>query len=183
MALTVEDGTGLADSNSYVTVAEAKAYAAARGIELPVDDDDVEVLLIKAMDYLEAQRSKYQGRKTWPRPDMDVSHPHAQALQWPRVGVVLDCSYDLPDNVIPEELKRAQSQLTIEVFAGLELMPSSDGSMVKREKVDVLETEFMTPKDWGDSGYPGPQFPAVDALLEPLFNACGSGAMFRTVRV
>lgn len=183
MALTVEDGTGLADSNTYVDESQARAYAAARGIELPAEDEEVEVLLIKAMDYLEAQRDKFQGRKTWPRPNMDPAHPHAQALQWPRCGVIIDCSYSFPDNVIPEELKRAQMQLAIEVFAGLELMPSTDGQMVKKEKVDVLEQEFMTPKDWGDTGIPGPSFPAVDALLAPLFNPCGSGFGLRTRRV
>lgn len=182
MALEIEDGSGKADSNSYVTVAEAQAYAAARGVVLPAAEADVETLLVQSMDYLESFRSKYQGRKTWPRPDMDVSHPDAQALQWPRTGVVLDCDYNLPDNVIPQELKQAQMQAAIEVFNGLVLMPSTDGRVVKREKVDVIETEYMTADETGGGAVGSPSFPALEALLEPLFNACGGGFFLRTRR-
>jgi hypothetical protein len=175
MALVIEDGTGLPNSNTYVGFAEYRAYATARGIELPVDDAELEPDLIKAMDYLEAQRGKYQGTKT---------HPGVQALQWPRVGVIIDCSYELPDNVIPIELKNAQMQGAIESFTGNDLMPSSDGRVVKKEKVDVIEREFMTGKDLGTGGLPSPSFPSIDALLDPLFAACGSGGfVLRTVRV
>lgn len=170
MALVIEDGTGKADSNSYVEVSEAQAYATARGITLPADES----LLIKAMDYLEAQRARYQGAKT---------NPGVQALQWPRTGVILDCSYALPDNVIPVELKNAQMQLALEVFAGNTLLPSSDGRVVKREKVDVIEREFMTGSDLGTGGLPSPSFPAVEALLAPLFAACGGGFGLRSVRI
>lgn len=174
MALILEDGTGITDATSYVSVTAARDYAAARGVELSDDDAEVEALLIKAMDYLEAQRALYQGRKTY---------PGVQALQWPRTGVVLDCHYELPDNVIPQELKNAQSQLCIELFNGIELLPSSDGRYVKREKVDVIETEFMTPGDLGAGVSQSPSSTAVDALLQPLFNACGGGYSLRTVRV
>lgn len=172
MALVIEDGTGLTDATSYVTAEELRAYAAARGLTLSDDDALVEPLAIQAMDYLEAMRGRYQGRKTF---------PGVQALQWPRTGVVLDCDYLLPDNIIPRELKAAQMQLAVEAFSGLSLLPSSDGRVVKREKVDVIETEYMTGKDLDGVGRPS--FPAVDALLEPLFNACGGGFFLKTVRV
>ena len=175
MALVIEDGSGLPDSNSYVTLDQARAYALARGVELPADDAQAEALLIQAMDYLEAQRAKYQGRKTY---------PGVQSLQWPRTGVIIDCDYNLPASVIPTELKAAQMQSSMEVFAGLSLLPSSDGRVVKREKVDVIETEYATGADIGPGGLMGtPSFPAVDALLEPLFNACGGGFFLKTVRV
>lgn len=174
MALIIEDGTGKDDSQTYVDADAARQYAEARGIDLSNDDTVVEQQLVSAMDYLEAQRARYQGTKT---------KPGVQALQWPRTGVILDCSYALPDNVIPTELKQAQCQLVLEVFAGNTLMPSSDGRVVKREKVDVIEREFMTGKDLGTGGLPSPNFPAVDALLAPLFEACGGGFVLRTVRV
>ena len=174
MALIVEDGSGMTNSNTYVGVAEVRAYAIARGIDLPAADASVESMMINAMDYLEAQRAQYQGTKT---------HPGVQALQWPRTGVVLDCSYRLPDSVIPTELKNAEMQLVLEVFAGLPLMPSSDGRVVKKQKVDVIEREFMTAQDLGTAGAPSPSFPAVDALLAPLFTACGGGFGLTTVRI
>ena len=54
MALEIEDGTGKPNSNSYVTVAQARSYALARGVELPAAEAAVESLLVQAMDYLEA---------------------------------------------------------------------------------------------------------------------------------
>lgn len=174
MALVIEDGTGKDNATSYVTVAEARQYAQARGVTLPAAEEAVEAMLVQAMDYLEAQRWRYQGSKTY---------PGVQALQWPRSGVILDCHYRLASNVIPVELKKAQMQAALEVAAGLVLMPSSDGRIVKREKVDVIETEFMTGQDIGASGTMGPSFPALDALLEPLFEPCGGGFFLKTVRV
>lgn len=175
MALVIETGSGDNPlANSYAGVEEARAYADIRGIELPDEDEAVEAMLVKAMDYLEAQRARYQGAK---------AHPGTQPLQWPRVGVVLDCSYALPSDVIPVELKNAQMQLVLELHAGMDLMPSSDGRVVKKEKVDVIETEYMTGQDMGTSGLPRPSLPAVDALLEPLFAACGGGFFLKTVRV
>lgn len=181
MALVIEDGTGKADATSYVTVAEARAYATARGVTLPADDSAVEAQLTQAMDYLEAQRGRYQGYKTWPVGT--TAHPDAQGLQWPREGVIIDCHYQLPNNVIPGELKKAQMQAVLEIQAGLSLMPSGDGRVVKREKVDVIETEYMTGNDLGAGGSMGPTFPALDALLEPLFEPCGGGFFLKTVRV
>ena len=174
MALVIEDGTGNADATSYVTVAEARQYAQARGVMLPAEEDAVEAMLIQAMDYLEAQRGRFQGSKTF---------PGVQALQWPRSGVILDCHYRLGDEEIPVELKKAQMQAALEVAAGLRLMPSSDGRLVKREKVDVIETEYMTGQDIGAGGTMGPAFPALAALLEPLFEPCGGGFFLKTVRV
>ena len=45
MALTIEDGSGVAGANSYIDVAAARTYAAARGLTLPAADGDVEALL------------------------------------------------------------------------------------------------------------------------------------------
>lgn len=174
MALEIEDGSGKVDSTSYVSVAEARAYATARGVTLPASDDAVEAMLLNAADYLEAQRARYQGSKSFP--------DHPQAMQWPRTGVIIDCEYELPDSIIPSELKKAQMQAVVEIQNGFSLMPSSDGRVVKKTKVDVIEKEFFSAAELGNSGGPVPSFPAVDALLAPLFEACGTG-LIATVRV
>lgn len=171
MALIIEDGTGKEDATSYVTAAEARTYASARGVTLDADDAVVEPLLVQAMDYLEAQ--SYKGYRTFP----DV-----QALSWPRTCVVID-RVRLPvsgPGSIPRQLKAAQMQLAIEASAGVDLMPTTDGRVVKREKVDVIETEFMTNTDLGVVGLPGPSFAKVDALLASLL---ATGAGFVAVRV
>ena len=80
MTLIVEDGSIVENANSYVSVDDARTFASLRGVTLPASDAEVEVLLIKATDFIEAQRLRFQGSKV----NQD------QALQWPRTGVYVD---------------------------------------------------------------------------------------------
>src|SRR5690606_33330983 len=97
-------------------------------------------------------------------------------------GVVSDCDVEWPDDAIPKELKAAQMQYAIELQNGFNPFASNDGTVVKKKKVDVIEKEFFSATDLGLSGGQVVNIPAVDALLAPLFNACGAGGL-RTVRV
>ncbi len=168
MTLVVETGSVVAGANSYVTLAEARNYATARGITLSATDSVVEAQLIKAMDYLEAKRSFYQGSKT----------SLTQVLQWPRTSVTID-DVDFSANAIPNELKSAQIQLAIEVANGVDIMPTRQaGQFVKREKVGPIETEFSETVGVTVE----PTLTAVEALLEPLYKV-SAGFKLRTVRV
>jgi len=53
MALIIEDGTLVANADSYVTLAVARAFAEKRGL-VPVATDALEADLIKAMDFIES---------------------------------------------------------------------------------------------------------------------------------
>ena len=161
MPLVIENGSLVAGANSYVSVADARAYAEARASTLPVDDAAIEAALFVAMDYLESLRAEYQGSKV---------SPGVQALQWPRTGVVID-GWDVPIDFIPSELKFAQIQLATESANGTDLMPTGDGREVIREKVDVLETEWAP----GAGGAAQPIFAKVRAFLAPLLNTGGLG--------
>lgn len=154
MALTIEDGSIVEGADSYVTLAEARAYASARGVTLPVEDGAVEILARKATDYLET--FAYAGKKV----------QATQPLKWPRKEVTLD-EEAWPEDEIPPSLKKAQNQTMMEIFAGLDPLPSSDGKAVIREKVDVIEVEYS---DTG-SASATPTLPKVLALLEPLFGS------------
>lgn len=172
MAITivVEDGTGVANANSYVSVEDAREYAANRGTELPSDDDELAAMLIRASDYLEAQACRFQGRRT----------SSAQALEWPRTGVVIHCDA-VPPNVIPKSLIAAQVQLAMAINAGFDLQPNiSPQDYVTREKVGPIETEYADPVAVGIM----PTFTAANALLAPLFGECASNRFaLRTIRV
>ena len=167
MALIVEDGTGVAGANSYIDADTARAYAAARGLSLPADDSAVESLLINAMDFIEAYRGQFQGRK------VSATNP----LQWPRVGVVLD-GYPLPENVIPQALKDAQAQLAVDA-SSQELMPVGPGREVVMERVDVVQVQYA------ESGVTNPQpvFTKAEALLAPLLKSGLFGGSLRSIRV
>lgn len=166
MALVIEDGTIVAGANSYQSVADIRAYADARGIVLDASDTVVESQAHEAMMYLESL--SYKGQRV---------KPQEQSLSWPRCGVRYD-GVTVPDNVIPNNLKYAQCQVVAEIASGVDIWASTsaasaDAQRVKREKVDVLETEYMTPQEMGvgDAGSSGvATMPAVDALLRPLLN-------------
>lgn len=167
MALVIEDGSVVAGANSYIDIAEAKVYAAARGVDLGVDDALTEQRLLVSMDYLESL--SYKGYRT---------SPDDQELAWPRSDVVFDGrTYNA--NSIPNKLKHAQAQLVIELFNGVSFYSSttansSGGELaVKKEKVDVIETEFFSPSDMGQQVTAVAEMPAVSALLRGLLKKIG----------
>lgn len=174
MTLIVEDGSGMVDSNSYASVATVRTYAAARGVTLSPDDSVVEPMVINAMDYIEAQRAKFQGQKSFPE--------NPQALQWPRSDVYIDC-LPFPNDAIPSYLVNALAQCVIEISKGNDLQANTTGQVVKMEKVDVIETIYMTGLEQGAGASFTPSYPKVDSLMAPLYNGCGAGAALKTVRV
>ena len=157
MALILETGSIVAGANTYVGVEDVRAYADARGLTLPEPDGDVEVLLVKAMDFLEAQEGRMQGARV----DKD------QELSWPRSGVTVN-GFELGEDAIPKQLKNAQCQLACDA-ASTDLLPNGDGREVIREKVDVLETEYAKT----GSSAAQPQLVKAEALLAPLLSNSG----------
>jgi hypothetical protein len=165
MALTIETGLGVIGATSYVTLVEARAFATSRGITLPAADADLEVLLTKSMDYLEGLRYRFKGSRTF---GLDGTGPY---LQWPRTGVNID-GVDIATTTIPKELKSVQCQLAIE-FMTLDVMATQSGQVVRRERVDVIETEYAVGTRSTTERIPRPFMPRVDALLRPLVNNVG----------
>lgn len=168
MALTVEDGTGVAGANSYASLATLRAYASARGVTLPADDAALEAFALLGMDYLEGLRGRYQGAKTDP----------TQPLQWPRYPVVIDGA-DFPSDAIPVELVNALCRLCIEQHAGVDLSPTRTGAFIIEDTTGPITTKYSE-KLGGGAGSP-PDMPAVDALLSPLLTVGRVGIAFTRV--
>lgn len=135
-------------TDSYVSEAELTAYATARGLTL---EGDANVALIRAMDYLGVQ--DWSGYRT-------VS---TQPLDFPRNG----------ETDIPPSIKTAQMQLAIVYDGGGDPL-SPVGPAVKREKVDVLETEYQVGAGVVTA------YPMIDRLIAPYI-ADAPGAMSFTV--
>jgi len=153
MAIVVETGSGTNPAaNSYVSAATLTAYATARGITLAADKD---VLLIKAMDYIESLA--YQGIKLLT----------AQPLSWPRAYVWVD-GYYIPSEEIPAQLKNGQMQTAIAIDQGNNPL-NVVAPQVKREKVDVVEVEYM------DGTNSVNIVKAINAALYKLLVGGGSG--------
>lgn len=170
MALVIEDGSIVANANSFVTVAEIRAYALARGITVSATDSEVEPHAIKAMDYIEVKEA--EGRLAGSRVSAE------QTLPYPRTGVYI-YGVLVPDTVIPNAAKRAQLQLSLDSSQGVNLMPTITSAAVKREKVGPLETEYEVSATSGYNGQPDLQ--AANSWLDLLYGA--ASFTLRTVRV
>lgn len=125
MTIIVEDGTIVTGANSYVSEAELTAYATARGLTLSTD---TEQLLIRGMDYIEAQ--SYKGFK----------FTKTQPLQWPRAGVYVD-GYLVDADEIPTELKNGQMESALAIDNGQD--PLADiARTTKSETVGSLSVTY-----------------------------------------
>ena len=134
MALTVEDGTGLADADAYISLADAEAYYLDfNGTAWTGDDADKEAAIRRGARYLDGLR--WKGVRTQKR---------AQALAWPRYGAT-DCDGTLiPSGEVPIEVEQANALLAFYELANPgSLDPTvTIATLAKREKVDVIEVEY-----------------------------------------
>lgn len=166
MAIVVEDGSGTNQAaNSYQSTDDLIGYASLRGIDLSFDPvEDLEVLLIKAMDYLEAQRSRFKGSPTLAD----------QPLQWPRQDVwgVDQPGLLMGKNEIPRELRYGQLALAIEaqtVDLQPTLLPSDKGPRISEKVEGAIEVKYANPTSIRNV----PALAKPMALLAPLFKNNG----------
>lgn len=162
MSLIVEDGTGVANANSYVSVADFKTYALARKITVPSATDDCEALLIKAMDYLEIIR--FRG----------VLKLDAQPLQWPRTTV--DCWNMIMPVAFSINLAKAQCVLAVAAQT-IDLLPATAanrrGPLISQSVYGAVSQTFGLPTAGADFT---PYIPQIRLLLRGLLANDGSGS-------
>ena len=146
MALIVEDGTIVANANSYIDLSFLISYASLRGLSIQASSPLQEQAALRAMDYLESIR--FQGSKV---------NAALQTLQWPRKDVLIDC-VDFAENQIPLALKNAQAQLIVSLQAGIPLWPmpitSISEGMVIEKTVGPLTKKWSANKSNGEVANP-----------------------------
>jgi hypothetical protein len=155
MALIVEDGTGLSNAESFMSVAEATAYHLANGNKAAwsevAGELTKEAMLRQATTYIQ---NRYFAK--W------CGHPvlTTQKLDWPRTGVLFRNGGFVASTSVPSEVKAACAELALRA-ASAALMP--DGApTVTFEKIGPIEVKyepFTTPAD---------PYAAIDALLAPF---------------
>jgi hypothetical protein len=108
MALIVETGSGLATAESYVSVADAAEYAAARGLTFPATPEAAaEQALRRATTWLDGRyRGSFPGSRT---------NRREQALEWPRINAYdRSCPPEyIEKNEIPVEIVNATIEAAI----------------------------------------------------------------------
>lgn len=153
MALVIEDGSVVSGANSYVTLAEFKAWADSRDISYNADDNVVEAQILRAMDYFE--RLFFIGNKA----------NENQPLQWPRTEALID-GYYADATEIPKEVKTALYEATVVEAAGYsELEVQSRKTL--RERVGDIEVEYAENSE-NRTITPALQY-ALNRIVQPAF--------------
>lgn len=156
MALTVEDGTGLANAESYASVSDADTYWLNRPVSAlaapwaAATTGNKEASLRTATAYLDASYA-FKG----------TIATDEQALQWPRVEVYNSRATELTD-VVPTKVIQATIELAARALSGDLLPDTTRGGQVKCERVDKIEVEYM------DGAPAGTQYPFISGLLTGL---------------
>jgi hypothetical protein len=168
MAVTVvkEDGTGLANANSYADEADALAYLESTGRKdawTAFSGNDRRAALIVATQYMDdTYVNRYLGI-------VSVATQDTQALLWPRDELTLPSGADLASNLIPPEVAQACAEdALVAATDGIDPNPTYDpsGRSVKVSKVRVegavsKETEF----DGGTRPVVNRRHPAAERVL------------------
>lgn len=168
--LTIETGAGLADAESYASIAAADVRCASLGLTAwaALAEADKEIALRKAMIFMAAYRTRWAGRRVYQH----------QALDWPRYNVAVD-GFIVPSTVVPPDVVHACIDLAVRAGRGEELLPDLDtgSNAIKKDKTGPLETEYF--QNTTDARE---RFVAVDALLAPYFGAASGGNSIKVTR-
>lgn len=151
MALTVEDGTGIAGADAYVSLVDALTYSTDYGLgdwsAVGVDDAAREKAIRRATEYIDVVYAFISERKTT-----------TQGLEFPRLDSNIDA--------MPVRLQFACARLA--VFAlNNDLAPFQTTTGVKAQRLKLGDLEKETTYETPSINMPVFQY--VDAMLRDLY--------------
>lgn len=164
MALTVEDGSVVANADAYVETSYVDTYATDymnNSNWASLTDSVKERNIRRATQYIDGNfGNKFGGYR----------HDEDQELEWPREYAYRNGTYLIDDSTIPKEVKQAVAELAVK-------LASSDLSDLFTD-VEQTQSMFMTRSKLGDLEeeirYSNPiwkrQFEALRTILAPLIN-------------
>lgn len=166
MSLVVEDGTGKADAESFISVAAASTRHTALGNAAwaaAASDTVREQALRRATQYMEqAWRLRWKGTRA----------SETQALSWPRyINVPIDGFY-IDSDEVPATIANACADLALRALS--DDLNADQTQAIKREKVGPLETEYS------EFSPQAVRFRSIDMMLAPYLT--GTGANMRLER-
>lgn len=162
MALVVEDGTGMATAESYISVAAVTTYLTAHGRETDwtgvADDTTREEHLRNATQYIDQVfRRRFTGDKG----------SAAQALQWPRKYAEQD-GYSLDSDAMPACLLNATAEAALRdvtTTGGILADISSPGNLKSKT---IKAGSVTVSKEWVSGSSPLITYRVISGLLGPL---------------
>ena len=157
MALIVEDGSGLSDAESYVSVADAGTYCTAHGLTAWTGVDAVkESALRNATQYIDTMYN-FRSAKSY----------SSQALEFPRQ------MWDWYDDPLMNRLRSATVELAVKALSA-NLFADVEPSVTTMVKVGPI-TKETRPVDTGGQK----RYAAIDALLKQLTTGLGGIQVIR----
>lgn len=164
--MIVEDGTIVANANSYMTVAEYKTYWLNRNETICDNDPDIEGALVVSTQYLDDNCFK----------GSIVSD--SQSLSWPRSNAYDKEGRLIANTVIPQALKNALAEYAKrQLVESIAPDPSNSGDVTyQRDKLGSMETETHYQEN---SATTAKSFPLADNWLKGLTCNGGFGQVSR----
>lgn len=163
--LIIEDGTIVANANSFATDEEFKIYANIRNFDVPATQPDRESLLVQAMDYLFSKESSMKGCRV----SVD------QELMYPRSGVCAN-GFNIASDAIPTSLKNAQMELAIQSNESAILISGTTQNLASFTVDGVYSESYFSGGNWEQV-----RTDRADAYLDPLLSNNGSSNIMTRV--
>ena len=139
MAIIVEDGTIVTNSNAYVSVAFIDTFCENLGLSAweAAEDDDKDTALLRGMAYIEGM--SFKGYKT----------EEDQTLKWPREAATDEDGYAIDTDVIPMCLKNGVSRAAYEELASPGILQGNltRDDFTTSERVDVISITYEQGKN------------------------------------
>lgn len=165
--LIIEDGTVVADANSWVTDAEYKAFAKLKGFSVPATQPDREANLANAYDFINmTYEQRLQGFRVT---------PSIQTGCMPR-EIIYAYGVLVGNDVIPQDFKNAQMLAAFSINDGVDTNAvKTDADLASFTVVGVYAETYQS-----NSSTPTlAQMPAVSRTLTPYTNAANGGGLSR----
>ena len=166
MSLIVETGAGVIGGNSYVTLAETRAYFVTKNLTYTGNDAALTAILIDAFLFVDACGPLLLGEKTYPE----------TMAEWPRKNHGINW---LTEIVIPANVKVAQMEAAIYGTTGPLSIVNTGRGQVLRQKIGPIETEYADLQTSGGGGS-SVNIPYVSQLLRKFMrNSSGQARVYR----
>ena len=160
MAFTVEDGTGLTDSNSYASVQEYRDYAELRNIDVTSElDATIQGYLVRATDWVDLTYD-YNGEQL----------TDTQMLEFPR-------EIAEEDTGLPLRVINATIEMALEQSNGASVFSStSDNITSNTQKVGSIETSIKYDTTMSIYRSVADLYPVAHKLLSPYVDSISTNS-------
>lgn len=167
ITLVVEDGTGLANANTYISLADANTYFTNQGTQgaaWAAPDELKNEYLVNATTALDA----VFGRDYISY--LRASDTTVQSLLWPRENVWDRHNRRIPAGGIPQEVKDAQCEMALLLQSGVDLFPEGDpNNNLLSESVSIGEiSQSYTLQKQASEQAQYENFRKVELILWPI---------------